>query len=163
MQKPLRVAIIANEQTPYRLHLHRRIIRELPEVELWSLFTHELASSPWQYSDDHDIRSVLFGEGEAGPAQTPAAYVKQWSKGGRITHWLEEHDIQSVVLFGYNDPARLRIVRWAAARGVRCFLFGDSNIRSDCATGLKARLKRRYIPWILKQTAGVFHCGRLGR
>ncbi len=160
----LAVAIIANEQTPYRIHLHRRISREMPEIELWSLFTHELASSPWRYKEDPEIRSVLFGEGELSSQKPACATVlKEWIKGGKIVRWLASHGIRVVVLFGYNDVARIRIVRWAAARGVLCFVFGDSNIRCDCAKGLTAILKRTYVPWILRQAAGVFHCGQLGR
>ena len=154
----LPLAIIANEQTPYRLHLHRRICREMPEIELWSIFTNELASSPWQYQDDREIRSVLFGDARPG-----SGAVGEWGKGGRIIRWLEGHGIRAIILYGYNNAARFRIVRWAAARGVACFLFGDSNIRCDRATGFKGLVKRSYVPWILGQTTGVFHCGRLGR
>src|SRR5204862_428730 len=42
-----RVALLCNTLTPYRLHLHRRLAREVPEVEFWSLFTHVDSSSPW--------------------------------------------------------------------------------------------------------------------
>ena len=160
---PVRLAIIANEQTPYRLHLHRRIARELPEVELWSLFTHELASSPWQYQEDPLIRPVLFGKGESTRQQSPwAGAWHDWQKGAEIIRWLDEHAIQAIVVFGYNDLARLRIIRWAKARNLRCFLFGDSNIIGDRAVGLKRLLKNLYVPWVLRQVSGVFHCGTLG-
>jgi glycosyltransferase involved in cell wall biosynthesis len=160
----LRIAVIANEQTPYRLNLHRRIAREMPEIDLWSLFTHEVASSPWHYLDDPQIRCVLFGRGQAiREPDTARAFFREWTKGGRITRWLEEHDIGAIVLYGYNDVARLRIVRWAAHKRVPCFLFGDSNLCLERATGIKALLKRIYVPWILRQTSAVFHCGKLGR
>src|SRR5450432_3226103 len=38
------VAIITNSQTPYRLALHLRIARELPQLRLWSLFTHDTSN-----------------------------------------------------------------------------------------------------------------------
>jgi glycosyltransferase involved in cell wall biosynthesis len=163
-QGPLAIAIIANEQTPYRLHLHRRISREMPEVELWTLFTHEGASSPWAYEDDRDIRSVLFGKDESSAGQQRLSKsLREWRKGGRMVRWLASHGIRAIVLFGYNDAARFRTIRWAAAHHIPCFLFGDSNIHGDRASGLKALVKRQYVPWILRQTTGVFHCGRLGR
>lgn len=163
-RSPLRLAIIANEQTPYRLHLHRRICREMPETELWSIFTNEVASSPWQYQDDPEIRSVLFGDISPGlPSRTIGEAFRQWTKGSRIVGWLASHRIGAIILYGYNDLVRLRIVRWAAAQKVPCFLFGDSNIHCDKAIGIKAAVKRWYIPWILGQTTGVFHCGTLGR
>ena len=39
---PPNVAIISNEPTPYRLHVLRRIARELPEVRTHNVFTHTL-------------------------------------------------------------------------------------------------------------------------
>src|SRR5713101_5065967 len=128
--RKVRLAIIANEQTPYRLHLHRRISREMQEVELWSLFTHELASSPWRYEDDPQIRTVLFGKGQSSLPGL-RSQLREWAKGGEIVRWLDRQGIRAIVLFGYNDVARVRIVRWAAARSLPCFLFGDSNILGD--------------------------------
>lgn len=164
LREPLPLAIIANEQTPYRLHLHRRICREMPDIQLWSIFTHEVASSPWKYEDDPEIRPVLFGKGESSaPRNTPGSAAREWRKGGEIVRWLATHGVKAIVLFGYNDAARLRIVTWAGRAGVPCFVFGDSNSRCDRATALKALVKRAYVPWVLRQAAGVFHCGRLGR
>lgn len=158
------LAIIANEQTPYRLHLHRRISAELPEVRMWSLFTHETPAAPWLADDSPSINPVLFGGGESasGPL-TPRAAWREWRKGGRIIRWLAGHSVDQVILYGYNDPARLRILRWCKRAGVRCHLFGDSNILSDNATGLKRWVKRCYLSWVVKSSAGLLYCGRLGR
>src|SRR5712692_3207196 len=117
MSRALAVAIIANEQTPYRLHLHRRICREMPEIELWSLFTHEVASSPWRYEDDPEIRPVLFGKGKpSGQRQTVGSAFTEWIKGGEMVRWLGCNRIQAIIVYGYNDAARLRIIRWAASQ-----------------------------------------------
>jgi glycosyltransferase involved in cell wall biosynthesis len=155
------LAIIANEQTPYRQNLHRRIVAELPDVRLWSLFTHESPDAP---DFDQSIQPVFFGEGEPlGGALTPRALLREWRKGGRITRWLAGHSVDQVILYGYNDPARLRILHWCKREGVACHLFGDSNILSDNATGLKRWVKRRYLNWVVKSCAGLLYCGRLGR
>ncbi len=136
----------------------------MPEIELWSLFTHELASSPWRYDEDPEIKPVLFGKNEtSGISYSPISFIKQWAKGGEVIDWLISKRIQAIVLYGYNDLARLRIVRWAARRQIPCFIFGDSNIRGDLAVGLRALVKRIYVPWVLRQTTGVFHCGSLGK
>src|SRR5262245_668592 len=106
--KRLALAIIAKEQTPYRLHLHRRICREIPEVELWSLFTHEVATSPWGYEDDRTIRSVLFGKGERiAQRVTLQGFLRDWIKGERIVRWLGCNGIQAIVVYGYNDVAHV--------------------------------------------------------
>lgn len=158
------LAIVANALTPYRLHFHRRIVCELPEVALWSLFTHDQSDSPWSAEPPADIRPVAFGRGEPTARQgRPRHALHEWRKGGRIIRWLREHDVRAVVVGGYNDPARLRIIRWCHKARVPCFLFADSNIRGDNATGLKARVKRAYVGGVLRLCAGALCCGSLGR
>lgn len=158
------LAVVTNALTPYRLHFHRRIVRELPEVALWSLFTHDQSDSPWAAEPPDDIRPVAFGAGEPTARQGRPRYaLHEWRKGGRIIGWLHDHDVRAVVLGGYNDPGRLRIARWCRATGVPCFLFGDSNVRGDTATGIKARIKRAYVGRVLGLCAGALCCGTLGR
>jgi glycosyltransferase involved in cell wall biosynthesis len=164
MSSPAPIAIIVNEQTPYRLNLHRRIVREIPEIELWSLFTHEVATSPWQYQSIQEIGPVLFGAGQSTSGQDSARNaLREWRKGGEIVKWLSEHKIRAVVLFGYNDPARLRILLWCKKCRIPCFLFGDSNLLCERATGLSAIAKKIYVSWVIRQCQGIFHCGKLGR
>ena len=55
---PPRLAIINNSMTPYRLHVHNRIAREIPEIELWSLFTHDESNAPWKLAAPAHIRAV---------------------------------------------------------------------------------------------------------
>ena len=163
MSRPV-IAIIANEQTPYRLHLHRRITAELPQIELWSLVTHELASSPWKHDDCPEIRPVLFGKGDSVASQGAlSTFPHEWRKGGEIIRWLIDHNIRLVILYGYNDAARLRVISWCHQHGIPCYLFGDSNIRGDHATGIRRAIKKAYLGWVLKRVTGVLHCGRLGR
>lgn len=158
------IAIVANEQTPYRLHLHRRITAELPGIELWSLFTHELATSPWKHDDCPEIRPVLFGKGDSVASQGAlSTFPREWRKGGEMIRWLIDHNIRLVILYGYNDAARLRLISWCHRQGIPCYLFGDSNIRGDHAAGLRLAIKKVYLGWVLRRVSGVLHCGRLGR
>jgi glycosyltransferase involved in cell wall biosynthesis len=160
----LHLAIISNEQTPYRIHLHQRIVRECPGIRLSSVFTHEFSSSPWQYCDVAAINPVMFGRGESSAAQAdPLRVAREWRKGGAITRWMESENVGAVVLLGYNDAARMRILHWCRRRGVPCFLFGDSNIRCDTARGLRALAKRILVSRAVSMCDGVLHCGSLGR
>jgi glycosyltransferase involved in cell wall biosynthesis len=158
------LAIISNEQTPYRLHLHRRIATELPELRLWSLFTHEKASSPWKLTECPEINPVWFGAGDSSQDQAKLSHaIKEWRKGGAILRWMQDRDIRAVVVLGYNDWGRWRILQGCRRRGIPCLLFGDSNILCDNPSGAKALLKRALLPRILKRCSGVLYCGRLGR
>lgn len=159
------LAIVSNGLTPYRLHLHRRIAREIPALKLWSLLTHQEGASAWALEPPAEIGPVAFhAPGETSALQgNPRRARAEWAKGGRIIDWIKAHDVRAVVLLGYNDPGRLRVIRWCAANGVPCFLFGDSNIRGDNTTGLRAVAKRAVVGWVVRRCAGVMPCGTLGR
>jgi glycosyltransferase involved in cell wall biosynthesis len=158
------VAIIANSQTPYRLHLHRRIVAEIPEVRLWSVYTHEESNAPWSFTVPPEIHPVSFGRGESSARQgDPRHALHEWIKGGRIIRWLRQQRVAGVVAMGYNDLGRLRIMRWCRRHAIPCFLFGDSNIRGDRARGLKAVAKRAVVSTAVRWCHGVMPCGTLGR
>src|SRR5687767_2746080 len=160
----LELAIVANSNTPYRLHSHLRIARELPGVRLWSAFTHDVSNAPWSLSAPPEINSISFGPGEASDsAASPARALHEWRKGGRIIEWMRRQKIGAAVVWGYSDPARLRIIRWCSQNNVPVLLAGDSNIRGDLAKGGKALIKRRIVSGVVKRCRAVLPCGRLGR
>ena len=158
------IAIVSNSQTPYRLHLHRRIAAEVPQVKLWSLYTHQTSNSDWKFVAPPEIGPVQFGAGEsiAGQARL-GGQLREWRRGGRIARWLAAHDVRFVVMMGYNDAGRVRLIRWCRRRGVPCFLFGDSNVHGDTANGVKRLLKRLVVGRVVRSCAGVLACGSLGR
>jgi len=161
---PARIAIISNSQTPYRMHLHRRIVRELTEVELWSVFTHEASNSPWSIQPAPELRPLYWGSGEKSEHQDHLLNQgHEWRKGGSILGWIAKNDVRFVVLEGYNDVGRLRIL-WGCRRlGIPCFVFGDNNILADRPSLLKAIVKRPLVGRVVQCATGVFYCGRLGR
>jgi glycosyltransferase involved in cell wall biosynthesis len=164
MTPPPAVAIITNSHTPYRAHLHRRIVRELPQIKLFSVYTHEESNAPWSFEVPPEINPVSFGQGESALDQAnPKFALREWRKGGRIIRWLKENDVRAVVVFGYNDPGRIRIIRWCHRHGVPCFLFGDSNIKGDVTSGSKAWLKRQIVGRVVRWCTGVMPCGTLGQ
>lgn len=158
------VALINNSQTPYRQSLHTRLVREIPQVKFYSVFTHEMSNSAWEFRASHEINPVQFGQGEeSAVAGRVWSVLAEWCKGGRIIRWMQETNIRAVVLGGYNDAGRLRIIRHCRQQGIPCFLFGDSNIRGDRPTGVKGILKRLFVRIVVRACAGVMPCGELGR
>jgi len=158
------VAIISNSQTPYRLHLHRRIAAELNCIRLFSVYTHQISNSNWKFHAPAEIGPVMFGQGESCMRQDKLSQVpREWRRGGKIIEWLKENDIRFVVMMGYNDAGRVRIIRWCRRNAVPCFLFGDSNIYGDTRTGWKALLKQIVVGWVVRSCRGIFSCGSLGK
>jgi glycosyltransferase involved in cell wall biosynthesis len=157
------VAMIANSFPPYRRHAHLRIVREMPQIKLFSVFTHELGSAAWAFDPPPEINPVQFGTGEPAQAQArPGRMLHEWRKGGRIIRWIKQHNIRAVVMAGYNDPGRLRLIRWCARNNVACLLQADSNIHGDLARGVAAVVKRRIVSRVSRWCRAILPCGSLG-
>jgi glycosyltransferase involved in cell wall biosynthesis len=54
-------------------------------------------------------------------------------------------------------------MRWCHRQRVPCFLFGDSNIHGDRATGAKSLAKRIFLRRVISWCRGVLVCGSLGQ
>ncbi len=91
----------------------------------------------------------------------------EWRTGGRIIERLRREGVRAVVLSGYNDLGRIRVMRWGRAAGVPVLLWGDSNIHDDAYTlsgrPLKARIKRAIVGALLNLCAGALCAGSAGR
>jgi len=134
------------------------------EITLWTICTHETTGDRWEFVAPPEIRPISFGKGETVLRQEAPRYVlSEWLKGGRIIRWLIANDVKAVVMLGYNDVGRLRIIRWCHRNNIPLFLWGDSNIYGDRATGWKAKIKKRLVGGVLRSCAGLFPCGDCGK
>jgi glycosyltransferase involved in cell wall biosynthesis len=160
------IAILTTAPTPYRLALHRRIDAELPEVRLFSLYSHDMGDQPWKMESGEADRSVSFGAGQRADRPSKLSeFPRDWSKGGKMIAWLRANDIRAMVIGGYSDLARLRLMRWCRRNGVPAFLNADSNVHIDAAAkrgGARALVKRGLLKWVIRQCAGVMPCGNFG-
>lgn len=158
------LALVNNAPTPYRLHLHSRIANEIPELQLSSLFTHEVSNAPWEIDLHEAIWPIYFGRGEkSGDQSRLVLQLREWRKGRKIMRWIRQHSVRAVVLAGYNDLARLHILSLCKKDGIPCFLFGDSNILLDNSRGLKSLVKYAVVRTAARLAAEVCYCGELGR
>ncbi len=162
---PRRVAIVANSFTPYRIYVHQRIVREVPEVELWTLMTHGNSYNRWQgLEPPEEIRPLNFGHGEPTIEQTNLRFApREWRKFGRVIRWIDEHQIEAVICQGFGDVGRLRLLRWCHSRGIPCFLTADCNIWGDVRPGPKRALKHLVVGQAIRWSSGVMPCGEYGR
>jgi glycosyltransferase involved in cell wall biosynthesis len=157
------VAVICNSLPPYRLHVQRRIFNEVPEIKLWTVLSHE-GDGRWPLVEPAELNVVSFGRGERSSNQPKARRaLHEWRKGGRVVRWLERQRVSAVVLVGYNDAGRLRLLRWCQQNQRPCFIAGDSNIKDEAVRGVKAFVKRLVLPLVLRQATGLLPCGRLGK
>ena len=164
-KRKIRLVIVANGPSPYRIHQHRRIARELAnDVELTSIFLHEHNWQAWTAPLPDEIRPVVFGPGERIlDKKSYGGWLREWRKAGEVIQWLREHQIDAVITTGYNDPGLMRIIAWCRRAGVPNFMFGDSNIHGDRTRGLQRLIKRVYLRWVVRQLTGLLPCGEYGR
>jgi glycosyltransferase involved in cell wall biosynthesis len=157
------IAVIANEPTPYRLHVLRRLAGELTHVKLHSIFTHSTRdlSVPWQLQLPPEINAVTF-EGATLEPGRPIAHTAKLYR--RVTQYLTANQVRLVILNGYNDLFRARLIRWACRAKVPLLVSGDSNIHGEThLSQWKRRLKTRYLRWVGRHVAGFMPMGRCGQ
>ncbi|MFL5329781.1 MAG: glycosyltransferase family 4 protein [Gemmataceae bacterium] len=107
---------------------------------------------------------MKFGAGEPSAHQDKITSAwHEYRKGGRIIRWLVAHNARAVVVMGYNDPGRVRIIRWCHRHRIPVFLGGDSNIKGDTASGIRRWVKHIFLPSIIRRCNGILACGILGR
>jgi glycosyltransferase involved in cell wall biosynthesis len=158
------VAIVSNEPTPYRIHVLERLAREIPEARFHNIFTHGFAkaSMPWKVSLGSHLNPVFFERHHLGAGGL--ASRRAWKLHHDIREYIEKHGIDLVMLHGYNDLARLGLIRWARRRGLPLLLTGDSNVMTEGRVAAWARpIKRAYLRWVVNSVAGLMPMGTCGR
>jgi len=159
---PRDIALITNAFTPYGHQLRRRLAREIPQVRIHNIFTHEMTFFRWDTEND-PVDAVAFGPGDECPqGLSLGKAAHEWRKGGRILRYLTEKQVSAVVIAGYSDAGRVRIALGCRRLGIPVYLFGDSNIRSERASGVRALAKRGVLVPLLRSYDGVLVCGTLG-
>ncbi len=158
------LAVIAPTQEWYRHALHRRLVREIPELRLHSIYTHAQGVTHRQRRDESDINAVFFDNGQsAADRNSISNQFANLSRSKRIFEYLKEHRVKAAIILGYNDIGLLRLFRRCRRAGIHSYLWSDSNAAGDRATGIKRLLKAAIIRSVSRQADAVFVCGSLGR
>lgn len=150
--------------TPYWLHLHRRIAAEFQEIDLHVAYTHDVPEQGWQLDLADDVNAITFGEREPWQPKKPLRItIRELRRAGRVIAWLKRIRPAAVVLAGYSDAGRVRLIASCRRRGVPLFLHGDSNVHGDRFTGLRQRVKRFLVRRVVRNCTGVLPFGFAGR
>ena len=158
------VALLCDSLPPYRFRVHQRLAAEIPEVRFATLVTHDSTDAGrWPAVSQSELPHVSFGVGEPSSQIGNRRFLlHEWRKGGRIADWLDEHAPAAVVINGYNDPGRLRVLAWCQSRKVPAFLQSDSNVLADHAAGLRRWVKQQFVGTVVRRCFGVMPFGSLG-
>lgn len=158
------LAVIAEELTPYRLHLHRRLAREIPEVRLWSVMVGDPADSPWHLMGDAEIGVVHLALGERARRRGRiSAAAEEWQVARAVWRWLDERSPAALHVGGYYSLPLLATLAWGIRRRVPVLLMSDANIHSDWARGVRRLAKKLFLRLLLPRCAAILPFGSLGR
>jgi len=159
----VKLAIVANVLTPYRVYFHRRLQQEVTGLDLHTLLTSGPSPLPWQM-DVSDLKVVRFPVAETARTGRIARFWRDWRIGRAILDYFYENEIDAAAVNGYSDLARLRVIAgcWRISRPV--LLRADSNIRGDRQISSARRLaKKAVISWATARCEALLVMGELGR
>lgn len=183
MQRPRRLAVLCGELTPYRVHFHRRLARELHGFSLSTLLYTNRNSTPWKGLDAPEIGVLNFVPARPAGSQEIQVirsnnlralvrhpqlvprwrtFLAEWAESSRLLDWLRENRPEAVIVNGYYGLAYLRTIAWCWRNNVPAFLFADSNVHADYAVGFKYILKRLFVSPVLACCAGMLPCASAG-
>lgn len=152
----LRVAVVTPIPTPYRDPFWS-VFAGIPETELTVYY---LAAGkpdrPWTAGWQRDYVSEVL----------PGRNLLRWRGADQSCYWnsgvtrrLSEGHFDALIVAGYNHPTLLAAIRWAVKSKTPYFLMCESHLRSP-RSWWKQRLKRPFVEWIVRRSAGVLPTGK---
>lgn len=165
------LAIICHTLPPYRQHLHKRVSQEISALKLLTINTHADQSREWSIENPATLGIVDLSKGHAVAGRksllnsfSMRRLGRDWSNGYACLELLRKERAACVIVNGYNDLGRLRVLHWCQRNSVPAFLWADSNVASERDLPLwKSWIKQQLIAWVDKRVHGFFACGSLGK
>lgn len=159
----MKIVIIAIAPAPHYSALYRRLAAEVPGLSLRVAYLHNTNLQPWVLSENEHYQVFRFGGDEPpGYELRQRDFAHHVRKGGRVVSFLDEQRPDAVIVAGYSDPCRVRVLTHLQRRGVRHFLTADSNVLLDTSAGLKRVAKRGIVRMVVRRVNGVLVFGRHG-
>lgn len=158
------VAIISNAPAPYRIHVHERIVDEMPDVELSSIFLADENIQSWKFGSLDHIGAVQLGRGASlNDAGGVRGRFAEFRRGVRLIGELRRRRVGAVVVGGYGSVECYMAMVWGRLAGVPVLMASDSNIAADNNAGIKRVVKTALLRTIVRLVRGLLPCGQLGR
>lgn len=155
------LAIVSTHLTPYRVHLHRRLAAEIPEVDLHSIFVGTRSELNWSIDVPPEIRPVFWDAGGERPWSLDFATGARLA--GQVLDHVESVGARVLVVNGHARPSLLSLIHRGGRRGLRVFLRADSNAAGEASRGrLRGLAKRAFLAHVLVRCDGVLAMGSGG-
>ncbi|WP_197527155.1 glycosyltransferase [Pirellulimonas nuda] len=154
-----------NALPPYQAHFQKRLAEDLPEVRLVVVITHRDRERDWQAEAAQGVEYIDLSDGDPIPARARGHFsVREWRRGSKLIAVLRRLAPAAVIVGGYYDIARIRLLRWCPQAGISTYIWADSNLRGERGRAPHSIWRKRtFIRTITRPLAGCFACGSLGR
>jgi glycosyltransferase involved in cell wall biosynthesis len=146
------VVAIWNELTPYRLHVMRRVRRELPDIRVVNVFTHSVSrnSMPWEMAVEPEL-NVEFEESLRIPKVDQFVHRDALALARWILRIVERENPAFVIMHGHRDAVRLAIIAALRRRSVKMAHASDANVFDEGSPRSMRQLARS---WVLHSVLG---------
>lgn len=161
--RPL-LAIVAKLMTPAQRHQLVQVARGVPEVKLCALYLQNRGLQTWSLEVPEEINAVWM----EGPDEVRLRRFRllrkasSWRQGTRVIKWLRKNTPAAVIVAGYHDIGRLRVLRWCWKNSVPVYVSTDANVSGDREGVLWRKLKQLYLRWIVRNISGLLVFGSAG-
>ncbi len=162
--KSTRVVWIETVPTPFRCAQHERMCGAMPTVQFHFVYTHSAPDQDWRTRPEEGSLSVGVCTTDAIAHQGRVrTWLHAWRKGGRIIREALSPRPGAVIVSGYADPGRARVIEWCRRSAVPLILQADSNIECDQAAGIKRLVKTALVRRVVRASSAIIVFGSAGR
>lgn len=129
------------------------------------LSTHRDREREWRANAAPAVEYIDFSSGDAIPPPGLGHFgLREWRRGAALIAEIRRLAPAAVIVGGYYDIARIRLLRWCPNRGIPAFIWADSNLRGERGKSSSVIwLKHRFIRYMTRRLPGCLAFGALGR
>jgi glycosyltransferase involved in cell wall biosynthesis len=156
------LVVVSNGTTPYGTHFLRRVAKELPNINLRTIYSYEFSMGRWEVPQPPSIHAVILGKGEnAAGRRGIAALWSGWRRYRQIAREIRAAN-PAALMIGYGYVPHILTIEWCHRKGIPFMLMGDSNILGDRPRGFKAWFKKLVVSRWVSFSRAILPCGTLG-
>jgi len=152
------LVIVSHGVTPYGVHFLERVVNELSDFALHTIYTYEYSNGKWQITLPNSINAVILGKGEE-----QNILKKGWSRYRQLIWEIQRHSPVAVMIYGYSQLPHFLVIEWCHRNKIPCLMWGDSNILGDRKKGLIACIKKPIVSRVISRCSALLPCGNLGK
>lgn len=158
MPKPIKVAVISNVPTPYRLPIFERLGKH-PSLDLKVYFcSKRSAERDWELTLGNNFRYKILADAPRSHHHALSSYQVNF----RIVRELSREKFDIIIIAGYNNFPHQVAISWCLLTNTPYLIHSESHHLDERKRWMKF-LKRIFLTFIISRTAACFATGTYSR